>query len=76
MRLAFALHAAMVAAPMNRFEACPWAEANRCSWRADSSRRVTFSRARVGWCEFSARLFNLLCCRCSTFSPSSLFAAA
>jgi len=26
--------------------------------RADLKRRITFSRTRVGWCEFSARLFS------------------
>ena len=33
------------------------------------------SRRRVGWCEFSARLFNPLCCRCSTPGMISRFAA-
>jgi hypothetical protein len=33
------------------------------------------SRRRVGWCEFSARLFNPLCWRCSMPGMVSLFAA-
>jgi len=34
-----------------------------------------FSRSRVGWWEFSARLFNPFCCRCSTPGTISRFAA-
>jgi hypothetical protein len=33
------------------------------------------SRRRVGWCEFSARLFNPLCWRCSMPGMISRFAA-
>jgi hypothetical protein len=36
----------------------PKAERKRCACLADLKRRIFFSRNRVGWCEFSARLFN------------------
>ena len=42
----------------------PKAERKRCACFADLNLRIFFSRSRVGWCEFSARLFNPLCCRC------------
>ena len=42
------------------------ADRNRCACPADLYLRITFSRTLVGWCEFSARLFNPLCWRCST----------
>src|SRR5215213_214636 len=41
-----------------------WAERNRCTWPADLKRFICRSRRRVGWCEFSARLFKPLCFRC------------
>ena len=34
------------------------AERKRCACLADLKRRIFFSRRRVGWCEFSARLFK------------------
>src|SRR5687767_630647 len=34
--------------------------------RADLNRRIRFSRSRVGWCEFSARLFKYRCCLWAT----------
>src|SRR6266700_4109813 len=36
----------------------PKAERKRCACLADLNLRIFFSRNRVGWCEFSARLFN------------------
>ena len=39
------------------------------------NRRIFFSRSRVGWWEFSARLFNPLCCRYSTPGKISRLAA-
>jgi hypothetical protein len=42
---------------------------------ADLNRFICRSRRRVGWCEFSAWLFNPLCCRCSTPGMISRFAA-
>jgi hypothetical protein len=36
----------------------PKAERKRWACLADLNRRIFFSRSRVGWCEFSARLFN------------------
>ena len=45
----------------------PNADINRCAWPGDLNRRIRRSRVRVGWWEFSARLFNPLCWRCSTF---------
>jgi hypothetical protein len=53
----------------------PKAERKRCACLADLNFRIFFSRIRVGWCEFSARLFNPLCCRCSTPGRSSRLAA-
>ena len=47
-------------------EMTPKAERKRCACLVDLKRRIFFSRSRVGWCEFSARLFKLLYCRCST----------
>ncbi len=44
----------------------PKAERKRWACLVDLKRHIFFSRSRVGWCEFSARLFNPLCCRCST----------
>ena len=38
----------------------------RCSAPGEQNRRMTLSRFRSGRCEFSARLFNPLCDRCST----------
>ena len=38
------------------------AERKRCACLADLNRRIFFSRSRVGWCEFSARLFSPVCC--------------
>src|SRR5918992_5643363 len=35
-----------------------WAERNRWAWPADLKRFICRSRRRVGWCEFSARLFR------------------
>src|SRR3954471_2883469 len=42
-------------------------------WPADLNRFICRSRRRVGWCEFSARLFKPLCLRCSTEGITSLF---
>ena len=39
----------------------PKAERKRCACLADLNRRIFFSRRRVGWCKFSARLFKPLC---------------
>jgi|SRR4051794_6697109 hypothetical protein len=50
-------------------------EEKRCACLADVKRRIFFSRRSKGWCEFSARLFNPLCCRCSTPGRISRFAA-
>ncbi|OYR17274.1 hypothetical protein CEV32_4054 [Brucella rhizosphaerae] len=36
-------------------------DANFCKWRADLNRFIIRSRRRIGWWEFSARLFKLLC---------------
>ena len=52
-----------------------WAERKRCACRADLNRFICRSRRRVGWCEFSARLFSPLCWRCSTPGITSRFAA-
>ena len=52
-----------------------WAERKRCACRADLKRFICRSRRRVGWCEFSARLFRPLCWRCSTPGITSRFAA-
>jgi len=52
-----------------------WAERKRWACPADLKRFICRSRRRVGWCEFSARLFNPLCCRCSTPGMISRFAA-
>jgi hypothetical protein len=41
---------------------------------ADLNRFICRSRRRVGWCEFSALLFSLLCWRCSRPGMTSLFA--
>jgi hypothetical protein len=51
------------------------AERKRWACLADLNFRMFFSRSRVGWCEFSARLFNLLCCRCSPPGKMSRLAA-
>ena len=40
-----------------------WAERKRCAWPADLNCFICRSRRRVGWCEFSALLFNPLCWR-------------
>ena len=53
----------------------PYADRNRCAWAADLNRRIARSRCRVGWCEFSARLFSHLCWRCSTLRRVSRIAA-
>jgi hypothetical protein len=34
------------------------ADRNRCARRIDLKRFMARSRCRVGWCEFSARLFS------------------
>ena len=57
----------------------PKAERKRCACLTDLNLRIFFSRSRVGWCEFSARLFKPLCCvgsatrisstLCMTFDP-------
>jgi hypothetical protein len=39
------------------------------------NRFICRSRRRVGWCEFSARLFKPLYFRCSTEGITSVFAA-
>jgi hypothetical protein len=61
---------------INKLATWSCVDVNRCSCRADLNRRITFLGTRVGWCEFSAQLFELLCCRCSTLMPRSLFAAS
>jgi hypothetical protein len=43
--------------------------------RLDVNLRMFFSRKRVGWCEFSARLLSRVCCRCSTPGRISRLAA-
>src|SRR4051812_39501689 len=43
--------------------------------RGSFIRFICRSRRRVGWCEFSARLFKPLCFRCSTEGITSLLAA-
>jgi len=45
---------------MRRFDTAPSNDANRCSWRADLKRRMTFSRTRVGSCAFSALVLPVL----------------
>src|SRR6056297_1009168 len=52
-----------------------WMERNCCTWRADLKRFICRSRLRVGWWEFSARLFSPLCWRCSLPSFNSRLAA-
>src|SRR5258708_7709706 len=53
----------------------PKAERKRWACLVVLNRRIFFSRSRVGWWEFSARLFNPLCCRCSTPGRISRLAA-
>ena len=53
----------------------PWAERKRWAWPAGLKRFICRSRRRVGWCEFSARLFRPLCRRCSRPGIRSRFAA-
>src|ERR1700730_10583163 len=53
----------------------PKAERKRWACLADLNVRVFFSRKRVGWCEFSARLLSRLYCRCSTPGRISHLAA-
>src|SRR3954470_20899216 len=52
-----------------------WAERKRCACRGDVKRFICRSRRRVGWFEFSARLFRPLCWRCSTLGITSRLAA-
>lgn len=46
------------------------ADRNRCACPGDVNRFIARSRCRVGWCEFSARLFRYFERRCST-EPSN-----
>src|SRR3954451_11546467 len=48
----------------------------RWAWPGDLNRFICRSRRRVGWCEFSARLFKPLCFRCSTEGITSPLAGA
>ena len=59
----------------NRLAMGSWMERNRCKWPGDLNFFITLSRCRVGWWEFSARLFKPLCDRCATLGIISRFAA-
>ncbi len=65
----------VVAAEMEEIADLVVAERKRCAWPADLKRFIWRSRRRVGWCEFSARLFRPLCRRCSTPGIISFLAA-
>jgi hypothetical protein len=51
----------VVTAEMEEVAIWSWAERKRCACRADLKRFICRPRRRVGWCEFSARLFRPLC---------------
>jgi hypothetical protein len=51
----------------------PCTSAKRWACRTDLNRRIRFSRSRVGWCEFSARLFKYRCCRWATPGHNDAF---